>query len=196
MTRNALFIHGAWVGPACWDPFVARFRDAGYECLAPAWPFEDRPIADLRESPAPELARMGVQEIVAHYEAIARAMPEPPVLIGHSFGGLFVQMLLDRGVGAAGVAIDTAPPRGVLPTPAAFRASFSVLRTWRGWRKVLTVRLPDFAGGFLHNLPPDEQRRVYDAQVIPTPGRIFFQAGFAMFNTSTKVDSTAGRRSC
>lgn len=187
MPRTVLFIHGAWVGPACWDRFAARFAEAGYECVAPAWPFEDRPIDELRADPAPQLARLGVGDIVEHYAAIAAAMPEAPVLVGHSFGGLFVQMLLDRGVGAAGVAIDSAPPRGVLPTPGAFRASFSVLRTWRGWRKVLTISYDDFRWGFLHNLPEDEQRRVYDAQVIPTPGRIFFQAGFAMFNSSTKV---------
>ncbi len=189
-----MFIHGAWVGPSCWEPFIGRFEQAGYRCLAPPWPFEDRPIEELRASPAADLAHLGVAGIVDHYAAIATALPDPPVLIGHSFGGLFVQMLLDRGVGAAGVAIDAAPPRGVLPTPGAFRASFSVLRTWRGWRKVLTVRFPDFAWGFLHNLPPAEQRRVFDAQVIPTPGRIFFQAGFAMFNSSTKVDFRNGSR--
>ncbi|MGZ5296908.1 MAG: alpha/beta hydrolase [Actinomycetota bacterium] len=185
---TALFIHGAWVGPACWEPFIGRFEAAGYRCVAPAWPFDDRPIAELRARPAAELAGVGVQEIVDHYEQIARTLPEPPVLIGHSFGGLFVQMLLDRGVGAAGVAIDPAPPRGVLPTPGAFRASFSVLRTWRGWRKVLTVSFDDFSWGFLHNLREDEQRRVYDAQVIPTPGRTFFQVGFAMFNSATRVN--------
>ncbi|MGZ8641243.1 MAG: alpha/beta hydrolase [Actinomycetota bacterium] len=185
---TALFIHGAWVGPACWEPFIGRFEAAGYRCVAPAWPFDDRPIAELRARPATELAGVGVQEIVDHYEQIARTLPEPPVLIGHSFGGLFVQMLLDRGVGAAGVAIDPAPPRGVLPTPGAFRASFSVLRTWRGWRKVLTVSFDDFSWGFLHNLREDEQRRVYDAQVIPTPGRTFFQVGFAMFNSATRVN--------
>lgn len=186
--KTVLFIHGAWVSPACWEPFTRRFEQAGYRCLAPPWPFEDRRIEELRASPSAELAHLGVEGIVDHYAGIAKALPEPPVLIGHSFGGLFVQMLLDRGIGAAGVAIDSAPPQGVLPTPAAFRASFSVLRTWRGWRKVLTVPFPDFAWGFLHNLPADEQRRVYDEQVIPTPGRIFFQAGFAMFNASTKVN--------
>ncbi len=194
MTKTVLFIHGAWVGPACWDPFRSRFETAGYACIAPPWPYEDRPIAELRASPEPGLARLGIREIVDPYASVAAALPEPPVLVGHSFGGLFVQMLLDRGVGAAGVAIDPAPPRGVLPTPQAFRASFPVLRAWRGWRRVLTVSFESFRWGFLHDLPEDEQRPVYDAQTIPTPGRIFFQAGFAMFNRATAVDFGNGRR--
>jgi pimeloyl-ACP methyl ester carboxylesterase len=33
---------------------------------------------------------------------------EPPVLIGHSYGGLFVELLLDRGLGRAGVAMSPA----------------------------------------------------------------------------------------
>jgi pimeloyl-ACP methyl ester carboxylesterase len=179
MAKTAVFVHGAWVGPACWDRFVERFAGRGYRCLAPAWPYEDRPVEELRKTPAPELARVGVTEIVDHYAAIVEGLEEPAVLVGHSFGGLFVQMLLDRGLGSAGVAIDAAPPRGVFPTPSGVRASFPVVRTWRGWRKVLTMSFASFAWGFVHNLPEADQRETYDRLVIPTPGRIFFQTAFA-----------------
>lgn len=64
MTPTALFIHGAWVGPACWEPFVGRFEQAGFPCVAPAWPFDDRSVAELRRQPSPGLAGVGVQEIV------------------------------------------------------------------------------------------------------------------------------------
>lgn len=74
---------------------------------------DSRPVEDQRRAPAPELAHLGVAEIVAHYEGVVRGLSEPPLLVGHSFGGLFVQMLLDRGLGRAGVAIDSAPPAGI-----------------------------------------------------------------------------------
>lgn len=101
--------------PRCWEPFIGYFEQRGYACQAPAWPHKDLPFEELRAHPPAELAGLGVTEIVDHYASLIQAQSEPPILIGHSFGGLFVQMLLDRGLGRAGVAIDPAPPKGVLP---------------------------------------------------------------------------------
>jgi pimeloyl-ACP methyl ester carboxylesterase len=110
--KTILLIHGAWMAPASWAPWRAFFEAKGYHVLAPSWPYQDRPEKELQASSVAELARVGVAEILAHYEAIVRAQPEPPILIGHSFGGLFVQMLLDRGLGVAGWPSIPRLPRG------------------------------------------------------------------------------------
>ncbi len=191
MDRTVVFIHGAWVTPGCWDDFATRFEGAGYLTVAPSWPHDDQPVEELRADPAPELAGVGVGEIVDHYAAIIEGLDRPPVLVGHSFGGLFVQVLLDRGLGSAGIAIDSAPPKGVLPGFSAIRASFPVIRAWRGWRRVLTIDPEHFAWGFTHNLSAEEQREVYERRVIPTPGRPFFQAATG---SGTKLDYRNGNR--
>jgi pimeloyl-ACP methyl ester carboxylesterase len=178
MTKTVVFVHGAWVSSGCWDRFKGRYEGRGYACVTPSWPYDDRPVEELRRSPAPELARVGVTEIVEHYANIVSQLDEPPILIGHSFGGLFVQMLLDRGLGAVGVALDPAPPRGVLAGPKAIRASFGVLKTWRGWTKVLTTTYDRFRWGFASELTEADARAAYERYVIPTPGRVFFQAAF------------------
>jgi pimeloyl-ACP methyl ester carboxylesterase len=69
----------------------------------------DRQIAEFRSNPDPDLARLGITEVAKDYAAIATALAEPSILVGHSFGGLIVQLLPDRGIGTAGVAIDPAP---------------------------------------------------------------------------------------
>lgn len=184
---DVVFVHGAWVGPSCWNPFRQHFERQGLRTIAPAWPFDDRPVSELRAAPDPALASVGVGEIVAHYEQILRALPNKPLLVGHSFGGLFVQLLLDRGLGAAGIAIDSAPPKGVFPTPSAVKANASVLFSWRGWKRVLFNHPKEFAWGFTHNLDPAAQARAFEEHVIPTPGRPFFQAAFAPFLDVTKV---------
>lgn len=179
MNKTVVFIHGAWVTPACWDKFQGFFGERGYRCLAPAWPHKDRTVEEIRKDPS-ALAGLGVSEIVDHYAAAIRALPEPPALIGHSFGGLFVQLLLDRGFGSAGVAIDSAPPKGVLPMQfSALRANAGVLFTWRGWRKVVRLSFPGFRYAFVHTMPEAEQRAAYDRYVVPDTGRIFFQAALA-----------------
>ncbi len=95
--------------------------------LTPAWPRLQGEVEDVRRDPS-ALAGLGVSEIADHYEKFVRALDEPPILMGHSFGGLIVQMLLDRGLGAAGVAIDAAAPKGILRLPfSAIKAANPVL---------------------------------------------------------------------
>jgi pimeloyl-ACP methyl ester carboxylesterase len=183
-----MFIHGAWVGPKCWDLFRSFFTAEGLICHAPPWPYDDRPYNELRENPVPELARVGLKDIVDHYEKAAAKLHEAPLLVGHSFGGLVAQLLLERNVGSGAIAIHSAPPRGVFPSLPALRSGFPVLLSLGGWRRVLRTSFDSFAHGFIHNLPPDEQRWVYEEQVIPTPGRPFFQVAFASFNAASKID--------
>jgi len=180
MTRTILFIHGGWVTPACWGPFVSFFEARGYRCLAPAWPGKDRSVAAIRADPAP-LVGLGVGEIVDHYERIVRSLDAPPILVGHSFGGLFVQLLLDRGLGAAGVAIDSAPPEGVFAfEPTTLLALGRILLIPFGWRKVVRWSFAEFRYAFVHTLPPDAARAIWDAQIVPDSGRPFFQVAFPM----------------
>ncbi|MDR3455322.1 MAG: alpha/beta fold hydrolase [Rhodoferax sp.] len=177
-----MLIHGAWMTPDCWSQFRSCYEARGYACVAPAWPYLERPVEALRRSPAPELAKLTIKSLVDYHESLIRALPEPPILIGHSFGGLIVQMLLDRGLGAAGVAIDAGPPRGVLPSFTAIRAALPVLLAWRGWRRVLTMSFHSFASTFANTLPAGEQRPAYDRYVVPAPGRIYFQAALGIGN--------------
>lgn len=196
MTQTIVFIHGAWVTPACWDRFIPFFEARGYRCLAPAWPGKDRPIEEIRADPSP-LVGLGIGEIVDHYDRIIRGLDEPPILIGHSFGGLFVQLLLDRGLGSAGVAIDSAPPKGVWAfEPTAVRALIGVLLTWRGWRKAVRWKFSNFRYGFVHTLPLDEARAAFDRYVVPETGRIFFQGTLAALdrNSPMQVDFANGTR--
>lgn len=197
VANTIVFLHGAWVTPACWDDFRGFFEGQGYRCVAPAWPGRDRPIEALRAHPSDELGRLGIAEIVDHYASIIRAMDPAPVLIGHSFGGLFVQLLLDRGLGTAGVAIDSAPPRGVLPLqPSVIRSNAGVLLTWQGWRRVVRQSFGQFRYAFVNAMTPSQQRQAYDRHVVPETGRIFFQAALSALDPKSpaRVDFTNSHR--
>jgi len=182
MRKTFLLIHGAWVTPACWHDFRGFLEAQGHTCIVPAWPFMDRPVEALRRSPDPALARVTIKYLVDHFDRLIRALPEPPVLVGHSFGGLIVQMLLDRGLGAAGVAIDAGPPRGVLPSLRAIRSAAPVLFTPLGWRRVLTMSFDGFATTFANTLPAGAMTEAYERHIVPAPGRIYFQAALGIGN--------------
>ncbi len=189
MRNTILFIHGAWLTPRSWEPFLSYFEPLGYTCLAPTWPHKDLPIEELRAHPPAELAGLGITEIVDHYARVIEALPEPPILIGHSFGGLFVQLLLDRGLGKAGVAIDPAPPKGVLPLSwTAIKSSSSVFFKWMAWDRVVTMSFEDFASSFANTLSPEAQRAAYEAHIVPETGRIFFQAVLAVLDPHSAAE--------
>ena len=196
MTRTIVFIHGAWMTPLCWDRFKTEFEGRGYACLAPAWPGKEGTVAQINADPS-ALAGLGITEIVAHYEQLIRRLDEPPIIIGHSFGGLFTQILLDHGLGAAGVALDPAAPRGVFAfEPSAFRSLASVLFTWRGWRKVVRWTPARFRYAFVHNLSEADAKAAYDEYVTPETGRIFFQAAYSLLarHSPARVDFRNGTR--
>jgi pimeloyl-ACP methyl ester carboxylesterase len=175
MSRTVVLIHGAWLTTACWDRFRAHYERQGYSVVVPPWPFVDRPIAALRRAPHPELAALTVQRIVDHYDALIRALGEPPIIIGHSFGGLFAELLLDRGLGAAGVAIEPAPIRGILPRPRSVVSSLPVYLAPFAWRRVLTMTYASFARNFAETLPLEARPLAYDRHIVPAPGRLYFE---------------------
>ncbi|HEV8669847.1 MAG TPA: alpha/beta hydrolase [Candidatus Limnocylindria bacterium] len=185
--RSVVFIHGAFMSAESWDPWRQRFEARGYRCLAPAWPFLDHSVEELRRAPDPRFGKLGITEIVDNYASIIHELEEPPILVGHSFGGLFVQLLLDRGFGAAGIALDPAPPKGVLPGGNAVRASLPVLLAWNSWQSVRRMSFKDFQWGWVHTLSEPEQRIAYE-HVIPTSGRLFLQALLAPLTDETKVN--------
>lgn len=113
MTKTIMLIHGAWLNSKSWENWKARYEAAGYSVVAPDWPHDEGEPADLRAHPRPELIHSGPKEIVGHYAQEIEKLSEAPILIGHSAGGVWVQHLLDRGYGAAGVSIDPAPTPGV-----------------------------------------------------------------------------------
>ena len=185
---TVVFIHGAFMSAESWDPWRQRFEARGYRCVAPAWPFLDHSVDELQRAPDPRFGKLGIGEIVDNYASIIRGFETPPVLVGHSFGGLFVQLLLDRGLGAAGVAIDPAPPKGVLPGMNSVRASLPVIRGWNFWQRVRWMSFEDFQWAWVHTLSEPEQRAAYEQHVIPTAGQIFLQALLAPLTDVTKVN--------
>jgi pimeloyl-ACP methyl ester carboxylesterase len=196
MSRTVVFIHGGWVTPRCWDPFVSYFEARGYRCLAPAWPGKDRSVEEIRRDPS-ALAGLGIRDIVNHYERIIREQDEPPVLIGHSFGGLFAQILLDRGLGTAGVVIDSAAPKGVFTLePTSLVSNGRILAIPFAWRKVVHWTFTEFRFAFVHTMPRATARAIWDSEIVPDSGRPFFEAGLSMFDrhSPATVDFSNPRR--
>jgi pimeloyl-ACP methyl ester carboxylesterase len=184
MTKTIMLIHGAWLNAASWVGFKARYKAKGYTVLAPSWPLDERTPAELRASPDPDLKNVGMVRILDHYDQLIRALPEAPILIGHSFGGTITQHLLDRGLGAAGVAIDPAPTSGVLVGWDTIKSTFPVFLSWGSWRRTMTMSRQFFATRFAQTVPADDVDRIYDRYIVPTPGKVYWDG---LVSTAGKI---------
>lgn len=174
-----LLIHGLWVTPRSWEHFIRYYEARGYRVLAPAWPGIKGEVEDMQRD-ASGFNGVGIEQVMAHYTAIIQALAERPIIIGHSYGGLITQLLIDRGLGLAGVAIDSVPAKGIkiLPwstiealTPAlanpAHRSRTYMFPFARWWRV------------FANSLNEAEARAAYQRYAIPAPGRAIFQAALS-----------------
>jgi pimeloyl-ACP methyl ester carboxylesterase len=172
MTNTIVLIHGAWLNSLSWEHVKARYEARGFTVLTPDWPFDDRAPSALRAQPAAELGKVGQREIVAHFEEIIRALPEKPILIGHSLGGVVVQQLLARGLGVAGVAVDPAPTPGVPLGPQAIVSALPVLGDLFSNGKVKHMSETFFATRFAQT--EENPAAAYDRYIVPTPAKAYW----------------------
>jgi pimeloyl-ACP methyl ester carboxylesterase len=184
-----VLVHGLWMTPLSWEHWIARFESAGHRVLAPAWPGFDRDIEDVRRDTTP-YEGLGVTEIADHYESVIRALDAPPIIMGHSFGGLVTQILVDRGLGAAGVAIDPAGPKGILALPVSTLRVVTPFVSNPNKNRAQALTAKQFHYAFCNTLSEQESNAVHDRYAVPGPVRPLFQAALANFNpkAATKVN--------
>ncbi len=185
-----MMIHGAWLSSRSWENFADYFGKRGFAVSAPEWPRKHGDVAELRAE-TEALKGLGIGEIVDHHEALIRELPEPPILIGHSFGGLIVELLLDRGLGRAGIAISPAPPKGILVLPfSSLKAASPALAHPSRWHGVVTLTLEEFTYAFVNTFSAEDAAAAYERYAVPETGQIFYEAGFANFhmNPPSEVD--------
>jgi pimeloyl-ACP methyl ester carboxylesterase len=165
-------INGLWMTALSWELWVKHYGEKGYSVVAANWPGMEGDIETLRHDPS-TFAKLGLTDVVDHYEQIIRRLETPPIIVGHGVGGLVTQILLDRGWGAAGVAIASAPPKGV------FRSVFGNLKLALKGRSLTPQQ---FHYDFANTLAEAPSIAAFERYVVPAPNRIMRQVALANFS--------------
>ena len=176
-----VLINGLWISALSWELWVQYYSDKGYCVIAANWPGMEGDIQQLRRDPS-SFAALGLTEVVDHYEQIIRELETPPIIIGHGFGGLVTQILLDRGWGAAGVAIASAPVKGIARLPLSMlKLAFSALgNSFRNKTDSLTRE--QFHRAFANSLTETKSLDAFRRYAVPAPTRVLLQTAFANFS--------------
>lgn len=185
-----VFIHGLWLLPSSWDRWARVFEEAGYAPLTPTWPDDPRTVEEARANPD-VFARKTLKAIADHTEEVISGLNEKPAVLGHSTGGLLCQIVADRGLSAATVAIDPGPFRGVLPLPlSALRSARPVLQNPLNRSRAVTLTYDQFKYGWANALDDEEATELYETFHVAAPGVALMQMANANLNplTEAKLD--------
>jgi pimeloyl-ACP methyl ester carboxylesterase len=191
-----VLIHGLWLTALSWENWVQRYTDDGFRVVARSWPGMDGDIDALRADTS-GIDNLGLTEITDYYVGIITALDHPPIIMGHSYGGLITQLLLDRGLGAAGVAIDSSPIKGVLAVPAStLRSGSPVLKNPANRHRSVSLTPEEFHYAFTNTLTEAESAAAYERYAVPGPGRVLFQGALANLSphSPATVDTHNNRR--
>jgi pimeloyl-ACP methyl ester carboxylesterase len=171
-----VLVHGFWMTPRSWEHWIAHYEAQGHTVLAPAYPGLEVEVEALNADPAP-IAALTVPAIIEHLESVIDGLDTPPIIIGHSAGGAFTQILLDHGRGRAGVAINSAPTEGVLTTPwSQVHSTWPVLKNPANRHRAVGFTHEQFQYAFTNGVDPEVSRAVYERYAIPVSGAILFDS--------------------
>lgn len=194
---TVVLVHGLWMTPRSWEGWVAHYDAKGLTVVAPAYPGFEIEVEALRENPD-IIANLTVTETVDHLAKVIESLSTPPIIMGHSFGGTLTQLLLARGLGAAGVVVDSAPTEGVRVNPISqARSLFPALKNPANRHKAVAFTPEEFHYAFTNTLTEEDSLAAWERYAIAAPGNWVWEYGlFANFkpgHQDTWVDYGADR---
>jgi len=170
-TDTVVLVHGLWMTPRSWEHWVPYYEAKGYRVVTPAYPGFEIEVEALRENPG-DIANLTVPETVDHLADVIAALDSPPFIMGHSFGGILTQLLLARGLGSAGVVIDSAPTEGIRVSPLSqVRSLFPALRNPANIHRAVAFTPDEFHYAFANTLSAEDSRAAWERYAIAAPGR-------------------------
>ena len=177
-----VLIHGLWMTPLAWEHWVPRYEARGFTVLTPGYPGigpGEAGVAALRED-ASAIGNVGVREVMDSLTELIEKLDQPPIVMGHSFGGTFAQLAVGAGLAAAGVSIDGAAVKGINVMPLSeVRSVLPVLKDPLNLHRAVPLTPKQFHYAFTNTLDEAASQAAYDRYAVPTPARILFQGGFA-----------------
>jgi pimeloyl-ACP methyl ester carboxylesterase len=174
-----VLVHGFWVTPRSWEKWIPHYEAKGYTVLAPGYPGFEVEVEALNDDPS-AIEALTIEAIVENFERVVGELDSPPILIGHSAGGVFTQLMLDHGFGACGVAICSAPTEGVPVVPLSqVRSTFPVLKNPANRHRAVGFTPEQFHYAFTNTLSEEESLAIYERYAIPAPGRIVWESALA-----------------
>jgi len=165
--KTIVFVHGLFMNPSSWTNWIKFYEAKGYKCYAPAYAYHEGKPSDLRFNINPNLGKLTFGQIINNLVSFIDKLPEKPILIGHSMGGLAVQKLIEMNKGAVGICIDTAPPKGIFSFKWSFiKANLPTINPFKG-NSVCSPSVKWFRYAFCNTMTMEQTEIEFNKFVVP-----------------------------
>jgi pimeloyl-ACP methyl ester carboxylesterase len=187
-----VLIHGLWLTARSWEHWSGRYESLGYRVLAPNWPGMESEVEAVNADPT-RIAPLTVEQVVDRYESIVLELERPPIIIGHSLGGTFTQILLDRGLGVAGVGVASVSVERVrdIPLTTIKVTSPAISPFTQGGPVALTPK--EFHYAFANTLGREESDALHARYAVPAPSGLVREHAFASFRREARSTTEVHR---
>jgi pimeloyl-ACP methyl ester carboxylesterase len=176
-----VLIHGFWVTPRSWEDWIDYYRAKGFTVHAPAYPGFEVEVEALNADPTP-IEELRVPAIIESFETLLKGLDSPPIIMGHSAGGAFTQVLLDHGFGASAVALNSAPTEGVRVLPLTqLKSVFPAFKNPANHHRAEPLTFEQWNYAFTNTFPEARARELYERYAVPAAGRILWDGVLANF---------------
>lgn len=168
-TKTIVFISGAFVSHFYWEEWLTFFKDKGYKVVAPPWLHKNDSAENLRDqNPCVKIGSICLFDLLCYYTEIIEKLPEKPILVGHSYGGLLVQLLVQKDLADAGICINPFPPKGFTTLKFSFykiilRFSCAIFSS----KKTFILPFENWKNAFFNTPVNEEQKNTYENFIIP-----------------------------
>ncbi|CAM3547474.1 alpha/beta fold hydrolase [Flavobacterium chungbukense] len=181
-----MFITGAFINHSCWEEWITFFENEGYKTVAPPWPYKNETAETLRQSNSnSKIASIRLKDLLDYYTEIIEKLPEKPILIGHSYGGLLTQLLLQKDLGSAGICMHSIPPSNLIYFNFSYyRKIWSTFDFFHSRKKNYLLPFKKWQYYFTNQMCFEEQKATYEKLVIPESKLVFCD----IFSNSAKID--------
>jgi pimeloyl-ACP methyl ester carboxylesterase len=183
---TVVLIHGLWLTARSWEHWIHRYESVGYRVLAPNWPGMAPEVEALNADPT-LVATLTVEHIVDRCEEIVLELQRPPIIMGHSLGGTFAQILLDQGLGAAGIGVASPAVGHVRDIPlTTIKVVSPALNPFRKGKSV-ALTANEFHYAFANTLSRAESDALHARYAVPAPGALLSDHAFTRFRRDTPL---------
>jgi len=193
MSRTIFMIHGMWGTGAYWSNYQRFLEAEGYRCIATTLPYHD---CEPHAAPDARLGNASLLDYASALESEVERLPEKPIILGHSMGGLLAQILGARGLARALVLLTPASPAGILALrPSVARSFWSVQTRWRFWQRPMRQTFSEAVYSMLHRVPQRERREIYD-RFVHESGRAACEIGYWLLDPHRASSVDESRITC
>lgn len=197
MSKTMVMIHGMWGGGWYWQSMREYFEAQGYQVHTPYLRHHELSAQQITsgENLPTALGTTSLIDYVDDLEVFINGLPEKPIVVGHSMGGLVAQKLAERQLAQQLILLAPAPPSDVPAiTWGGFKSFLTLLVSWGFWRKPHRPSFESCAYSSFAKLPVDEQRACYDRMVYES-GKLVIEVALPFLDgaKASLVDADAIR---